>query len=86
MITFRSRLEHSVTRRVTRLPVCRSTPAGRATSLELTAQLRLNHNAIRQHLAKLVAPSWGLDQAATNSGLGGRARYVVDPRPTTVGR
>lgn len=47
---------------------------------ELTAHLGFNHNAIRQHLAKLVDAGLVVESAAPPSGRGRpRLRYVVDP-------
>ncbi len=46
----------------------------------LTAHLGLNHNAIRQHLAKLVAAGLLVESTAPATGRGRpRLRYVVDP-------
>jgi predicted ArsR family transcriptional regulator len=47
---------------------------------ELTAHLGLNHNAIRQHLAKLVDASLVVEGTAASTGRGRpRLVYVVDP-------
>jgi len=47
---------------------------------ELTDHLGLNHNAIRQHLAKLVAAGLVRESAASPTGRGRpRLEYVVDP-------
>lgn len=47
---------------------------------ELTDHLGLNHNAIRQHLAKLVAAGLVLESSARPSGPGRPPlEYVVDP-------
>ncbi|HEX6421608.1 MAG TPA: ArsR family transcriptional regulator, partial [Acidimicrobiales bacterium] len=47
---------------------------------ELTAHFRLNHNAIRQHLAKLVAARLVVESKARPSGPGRpRLVYTVDP-------
>src|SRR5690606_28841321 len=47
---------------------------------ELTAHFRLNHNAIRQHLAKLVAARLLVESKARPSGPGRpRLVYAVDP-------
>lgn len=47
---------------------------------ELTAHLGLNHNAIRQHLAKLVAARLVVESTAAPTGRGRpRLRYTVDP-------
>ena len=47
---------------------------------ELTAHFGLNHNAIRQHLAKLVDAKLAIESTATPTGRGRpRLRYVVDP-------
>lgn len=53
------------------------TPVGVA---ELTEHLGLNHNAIRQHLAKLVAAGLVVESTAAPSGRGRPSlQYVVDP-------
>lgn len=47
---------------------------------ELTTQFRFNHNAIRQHLAKLLAAGLVVEAKATANGPGRpRLVYVVDP-------
>lgn len=47
---------------------------------ELTAHFELNHNAIRQHLARLVDAGLVTESAAPPTGRGRpRLRYVVDP-------
>jgi predicted ArsR family transcriptional regulator len=47
---------------------------------ELTEHFRLNHNAIRQHLAKLVAAGLLQEETARSEGRGRpRLCYVVDP-------
>lgn len=47
---------------------------------ELTDHLGLNHNAIRQHLAKLVDAELVLESNAPSSGRGRpRLQYIVDP-------
>ena len=47
---------------------------------ELTAHFGLNHNAIRQHLAKLVEAELVIESAATPSGRGRpRLLYALDP-------
>lgn len=47
---------------------------------ELTEHFGLNHNAIRQHLAKLVAADLVVESAAAPAGRGRpRLRYEVDP-------
>jgi len=47
---------------------------------ELTEHFGLNHNAIRQHLAKLVAAGLLREQTARSAGRGRpRLRYQVDP-------
>ena len=47
---------------------------------ELTAHFGLNHNAIRQHLAKLVEARLVDEETAPSSGRGRpRLQYVVDP-------
>lgn len=47
---------------------------------ELTDRLQLNHNAIRQHLTKLVAADLVVEQRATATGPGRpRLEYTVDP-------
>ncbi len=57
------------------------TTADRAVDVaELTAHLGLNHNAIRQHLAKLVDASLVVETTAAPSGPGRpRLVYCVDP-------
>lgn len=48
---------------------------------ELTAHVELNHNAVRQHLAKLVAAELVVETTAPPSGRGRpRLVYEVDPR------
>lgn len=48
---------------------------------ELTAHVELNHNAVRQHLAKLVAAELVVETTAAPSGRGRpRLVYEVDPR------
>ncbi|MGZ4706857.1 MAG: helix-turn-helix transcriptional regulator [Acidimicrobiales bacterium] len=48
---------------------------------ELTAHFGLNHNAIRQHLAKLVSAELLVEETAPSSGRGRpRLQYLVDPR------
>lgn len=48
---------------------------------ELTAHLGLNHNAVRQHLAKLVAAGLLTERTAPPTGRGRpRLLYAVDPR------
>jgi predicted ArsR family transcriptional regulator len=48
---------------------------------ELTAHFGLNHNAIRQHLAKLVEAELVIESTAAPNGRGRpRLRYLVDPR------
>ncbi len=47
---------------------------------ELTDRLALNHNAVRQHLAKLVAAGLVLETRSAPSGPGPpRLVYAVDP-------
>ncbi|HEX7094249.1 MAG TPA: helix-turn-helix domain-containing protein, partial [Acidimicrobiales bacterium] len=47
---------------------------------ELTDAFGLNHNAIRQHVAKLVAAGLVIESKATGSGRGRpRLQYVVSP-------
>lgn len=47
---------------------------------ELTAHFGVNHNAIRQHLAKLVGAGLAVESAAAPSGRGRpRLLYLVDP-------
>lgn len=47
---------------------------------ELTAHLGLNHNAIRQHLAKLVDAGLVIESTSAPTGRGRpRLRYTVDP-------
>jgi predicted ArsR family transcriptional regulator len=47
---------------------------------ELTDRLKLNHNAIRQHLTKLVAADLVVEQRAAATGPGRpRLQYTVDP-------
>jgi predicted ArsR family transcriptional regulator len=47
---------------------------------EMTAHFRLNHNAIRQHLAKLVDAGLVVESTAKTGGRGRpRLEYVVDP-------
>src|SRR4051794_28809500 len=47
---------------------------------ELTAHFGLNHNAIRQHLARLVAAQLVTETTAPPAGRGRpRLQYVVDP-------
>jgi predicted ArsR family transcriptional regulator len=54
--------------------------AGGADVAELTAHLGLNHNAIRQHLAKLADAGLVVESKATSTGRGRpRLVYVVDP-------
>jgi predicted ArsR family transcriptional regulator len=57
-------------------------PDGEAGVAELTAHLGLNHNAIRQHLAKLCGAGLVVEAKARPSGARGRPRlvYRVDPR------
>ena len=60
--------------------------AGRAVDVaELTEHFGLNHNAIRQHLAKLVDADFVIEETAPSVGRGRpRLRYVVTP-PSTAG-
>ncbi|HET9612337.1 MAG TPA: helix-turn-helix domain-containing protein [Acidimicrobiales bacterium] len=51
---------------------------------ELTAHFRLNHNAIRQHLAKLVAAGLAVEATARPSGPG-RPRLVYAVAPAAEG-
>jgi predicted ArsR family transcriptional regulator len=55
--------------------------AGRAVDVaELTEHFGLNHNAIRQHLGKLVGAGILMTESARSEGRGRpRLRYVVDP-------
>lgn len=55
--------------------------AGRAVDIaELTEHFAFNHNAIRQHLAKLVAAELVVETKAPPTGLGRpRLQYAVDP-------
>lgn len=64
---------HSIFRQVAASPTALSVA-------ELTDALGLNHNAVRQHLAKLVAAGLVLEERAAPSGPG-RPRFVysVDP-------
>jgi len=52
---------------------------------ELTEQFRLNHNAIRQHLAKLVAADLLLEERAAPSGPG-RPRLLYSVHPAAESR
>lgn len=55
--------------------------AGRAVDVaELTAHLELNHNAIRQHLAKLVEAGLVIETSAAPTGRGRpRLQYALNP-------
>lgn len=47
---------------------------------ELTAHMGLNHNAVRQHLAKLVDAGLVVEESAPPTGRGRpRLRYTIDP-------
>ncbi|HEX6423740.1 MAG TPA: helix-turn-helix domain-containing protein [Acidimicrobiales bacterium] len=60
--------------------------AGRPVDVaELTAHFGLNHNAIRQHLAKLVAAGLAVEATARPSGPG-RPRLVYALEPAAEGR
>lgn len=52
---------------------------------ELTSHLGLNHNAIRQHLAKLVTAGL-ITQDTSSSGTPGRPRLIYRINPTAQGR
>ena len=53
---------------------------------ELTEHFGLNHNAIRQHLAKLVDADLVVEDKAPSTGRGRpRLSYRVDPAPTAAG-
>ena len=54
---------------------------------ELTEHFGLNHNAIRQHLAKLVDADLVVEETAPSTGRGRpRLRYTrLTPRPTAAG-
>jgi predicted ArsR family transcriptional regulator len=53
---------------------------GPADVAEMTAHFRLNHNAIRQHLAKLIDAELVVETKASASGRGRpRLQYTVDP-------
>lgn len=52
---------------------------------ELTSHLRLNHNAIRQHLAKLVTAGL-ITQDTSSSGTPGRPRLIYRIDPAAQGR
>jgi predicted ArsR family transcriptional regulator len=59
--------------------------AGRPLGIaELNEQFAFNHNAIRQHLAKLVAAGLVLESKAASSGPG-RPRLVYEPEPSADG-
>jgi predicted ArsR family transcriptional regulator len=53
---------------------------------ELTSYLELNHNAIRQHLAKLVDADLVMEEKAPSSGRGGRPRLLYTINPVAEGR
>lgn len=60
--------------------------AGRAVGIaELNEQFPFNHNAIRQHLAKLVAASLVVETTAPTAGRG-RPRLVYEINPTVEGQ
>jgi predicted ArsR family transcriptional regulator len=60
--------------------------AGRPVGIaELTSFLGLNHNAIRQHLAKLV-PARLLVETSVHAGGPGRPRLVYEPHPAVDNR
>ena len=60
--------------------------AGRAVGIaELTEQFGFNHNAIRQHLAKLVAAGLVVEGRAASSGPG-RPRLVYEIDPAAAGQ
>jgi predicted ArsR family transcriptional regulator len=60
--------------------------AGRPVDIaELTAHFGLNHNAIRQHLAKLVAADLVTEDRAPSTGRG-RPRLVYEPHPAADSR
>jgi predicted ArsR family transcriptional regulator len=69
---------HSIFRHIAR--------AGRAVGIaELTDQFAFNHNAIRQHLAKLVAAGLLIETKAPAAGRG-RPRLVYDINPAVEGQ
>jgi DNA-binding transcriptional ArsR family regulator len=60
--------------------------AGRAVDVaELTAHFGLNHNAIRQHLAKLVDAGLAVEETVRRRGPG-RPRLAYRPHPATDSR